>query len=342
MKKINPASGNDLAESADGMLQRVLRISPEPCTQFNDVDVHRLLTRDPAAYFNYVRDALGDIAHARAELELPAKQLFQDPGRSGDFRVMPCVFRRDGEVIKTVKLVGTNLVQEQVPDQITVGKACLLHPQENFVSHLFDACVLSSARTGLCAAQAVDLLARDTRRIVIVGAGRVGYYAAYYCASVLGAEQVTIMDVDQLQAQAACQLLTREVKGTEFSSVPLVEGDAADVAILATSSKTPVYHPDSLPAALVVSLGADADDQRELHTDCVNRSALFVDTLDSARYGDLRAWLEQGLIERGDLTDLFTVLKAPQALDQDGQRVFVSTGSALFDNLTIAYLVSDG
>jgi len=87
--------------------------------------------------------------------------LFSDPGDAGDFRVMPCVVRRGGRVRKTIKVVGTNLAQQVVPGQITVGKALALHPVENFVTDLFEACLLSSARTGACAALALDLLAGD-------------------------------------------------------------------------------------------------------------------------------------------------------------------------------------
>ncbi len=325
------------------LLQRVLRVTHEPCRSFSDNDVHQRLVGNPLAYYQYVRKALVDIANNAATLELPPKQLFVDPGGSGDFRVMPCVFRRRKEVIKTVKLVGTNLVQQRIPDQITVGKACLLDPQENFVSHWFDACLLSSARTGLCATLAIELLAGDrlSDPVAVVGAGRVGFYAAFFCASVLEAKEVTIRDINRDQAHLACQLLAELAPRTKFRIADDNDVRNADVVVLATSSKKPVFNIANSAAGLVVSVGADTDDQSEIFDEGITDCSLYVDTKDSSRYGDLNRWLEKGLIQVNDLTDLFALSGPEHVRRGNEKRVFISTGSALFDNLTIGYLTLD-
>jgi ornithine cyclodeaminase/alanine dehydrogenase-like protein (mu-crystallin family) len=161
----------------------VLRVRSEPYRYWTEIEVHRALTRDAQGYFGFVLDALSELACGRATMELPAKQLFTDPGDAGDFRVMPCVVRRGGAAMKTVKLVGTNRLQRVVPGQITVGKALVLHPEENFITHILEACLLSSARTGLGAALAMHLLAGTTDSVAVIGSGRVGYYAAYFAAT---------------------------------------------------------------------------------------------------------------------------------------------------------------
>ena len=87
-----------------------------------------------------------------------------------------------------------------------------------------------------------------------------------------------------------------------------------------------------------MSLGADTDFQSELDPAWASVADIFVDTMDSARFGDLGAWLKAGLICEDRLVDLFGVIS--KGVERKGrQRVFVSTGSALFDNLTIGYLL---
>jgi ornithine cyclodeaminase/alanine dehydrogenase-like protein (mu-crystallin family) len=178
--------------TTDDLLQKVLRVTPEPYEYFSEKRIHDLLTERPLEYYRFVKDELTGIAEGRSELELPAKQVFSDPDAGSDFRVMPCVVRSTDKIIKTIKIVGTNTLQNIIPDQITVGKAFALHPKENFVSHIFEACLLSSARTGTCSTIAIDLLARTREKITIYGAGRVGYYAAFYAANLGNVSEVTI------------------------------------------------------------------------------------------------------------------------------------------------------
>lgn len=110
-------------------LAKVLRTTAEPCHYYTDMEVHAALSSSPADYFAHVRRILRDIAGDSAEMVLPPKQLFDDQADAGDFRVMPCVVKRGGRTWKTVKVVGTNLRQVTVPDQITVGKALMIHPR---------------------------------------------------------------------------------------------------------------------------------------------------------------------------------------------------------------------
>jgi ornithine cyclodeaminase/alanine dehydrogenase-like protein (mu-crystallin family) len=170
------------------LFTNVLRVHAEPCSYVDEPTVHELLTAAPAEYLAHVGRWLTLLAEGRATVEIPAKWIWTDTVEpdGGDFRVMPCVVRDSARIVKTVKVVGTNRRQREIPDQITVGKAFHLHPRENFITHVFEACLLSSARTGLCGALALSRLAPIRKRITIVGAGRVGYYAALY-ASALGA-----------------------------------------------------------------------------------------------------------------------------------------------------------
>ncbi len=324
-------------------LDEVLRVSPEPYGYFTEQQVHRLLTDDPRDYFAYIKAAFHEIAHDRAAVELPPKQLFEDlPVGIGDFRVMPCVVRREGMVTKTVKVIGTNRQQQVVPDQITVGKAFALHPTDNFISHVFEACLLSSARTGLCASIAAELLAKPRPRCTIIGCGRVGYYAAFYIGACLGAERINFYDLDRARAESAAQALTESLPNLECLALETPFAAEADVIVLATTSPEALCAPADTTASLVISLGADTDNQHELDARWSGEAAIYVDTVDSSRFGDLRAWLNQGLIDTRRMTDFCQLLRGEAVARDNGRKIFVSTGSALFDNLTIAYILAKG
>lgn len=328
----------ELAED-DELLRQVLRITPEPFVYFDEFQVHRILSRHPSEYLGFLHQQLDSIARGQARLELPPKQIFHDPLDDADFRVMPCVVRVGVTACKTVKIIGTNMLQKQIPDQITVGKAFVIDSRENFVSHVFEACLLSSARTGACAALAMKLLAPARGNLTVIGAGRVGYYAALYAASLGGVEAIRIADRDHARATRTAVLLAIQLCGLRVEAVSLDSLPDTDVAILATTSREPLCRPPGWGAGLIISLGADTDNQRELAPEWVDRADIFVDTVDSARFGDLASWQKAGLMAQETLVDLFGVLRQGNLPSASRPRVFISTGSALFDNLTIAYIL---
>jgi ornithine cyclodeaminase/alanine dehydrogenase-like protein (mu-crystallin family) len=317
------------------VLSEILRVHSEPCTYVNESAVHRSLVAAPGDYLAVVSKWLTMLANNRATMELPAKWICTDTPSpdSGDFRVMPCVVRWGAEVIKTVKIVGTNRRQQLVPDQITVGKAVRIHPEENFITHVFEACLLSSARTGLCAALALSRLAPVRQKITIIGAGRVGYYAARYAMALGGVEEITFRDV---QPDRAAQ--TASAIGTFCHAEILGAPIKGDVLILATTASEAFCHPPTTEPKVIVSLGADTEDQHELAPAWASAADIYFDGPDCLQVGDLRTWRSAGLIADDNLTSLLDLWRnGPRTSERT--RIFISTGSALLDNLTIAYLL---
>lgn len=278
------------------------------------------------------------VASGRAQVTMPPKQLFTDPETGGDFRVMPCELRSGNCIVKTVKLIGTNTLQRTVPDQITVGKLFALDPGENFVSAIFEACLLSSARTGACAALAISALAPKRERLVVVGSGRVGYYAGLYAIAASGVGHITFCDRIGERAQETARWFSSAFPAVRSDARQPHEISSADVVVLATTSDIPVASPPCWDAGLVVSLGADADTQSELDPAWTQCADIYCDTLDSLRFGDLRAWTDGGRIEATAVFDLLHVLRHPPPPPQRA-RIFISTGSALLDNFTARYLL---
>lgn len=321
---------------------RVLRVHPEPFHYVDEQTVHEALTSEPERYLDFLEEALARIARGQASIELPTKIIFDDGRDRGDFRVMPCVVRDGPHIVKTVKLVGTNVRQKLVPDQITVGKAFRLDPDENHITHIFEACLLSSARTGACAAVALRRLAERPQRVTVVGAGRVGYYAALYTSLTRSVEEVRVHDTDPERASAMASLLEQSGRPgicCLAATRPDRGPTQTDVLILATTSKMAHCSPSEVSASVVVSLGADAEDQHELTEDWARVAEIYVDTRDSARVGDLRGWLEAGLVRQEGLIDLVGLFRQPPPSPRRRTRLFISTGSALLDNLTIWYLL---
>jgi len=333
-KTINPLIIND-----------ILRISPEPLRQFSDIQIHQLLCADLTAYLDYLDQGLREIGNGTAQLTMPAKLLFQQPGELGDFRVMPCVrTTAEGQLHKTVKLVGTNRAGIQVPDQISVGKACYLDPLENFVSHQFDACLLSSIRTGGCAALAARYLQianQPLRSLALVGAGRVGFYTAL--CLLVNSELTSIQITDRLPERANTMAIALQeiapnclITTTDYAGLK-----KCDLLVLSTSSTSPIYNPEQFAAQVVISLGADCIEQRELHDHPLWRhDAIHIDTIDSLRFGDLAAWDLKAQLDAEKLVDITQLAACPVGAETTAYpALFISTGSALLDNLTMSYLV---
>lgn len=331
----------------DTELQQLLRLHPEPYIYYDDAAVFRALTVKPAAYLDYLKTLLKAIAHNEVALELPPKAVFADPGSPSDFRVMPCVIRLPDRVRKTVKIIGTNWPREVVPGEISVGRAFALHATENFIEAGFAACILSSARTGACAAMAMRLLAPDAGRVAIIGAGRVGYFAGLYAAALGRAEQIVFSDTDRNRAVLAGKVIARQFPELDYGTfdADALDSDAErpihpDVLILATDSETTLFDASGHRPRLVISVGADTDWQREVDPAATRHYPVVVDTLDSLNWGDLKYFRSLGLLDRGKVLD-FNALWRDQSARPETALV-VSTGSALFDNLTIDYLLTQG
>lgn len=223
----------------DRLLSQILRLNEEPQQYFSDESVHSLLTDQPHDYLRFVERSLRDIAAGQLAVDLPLKQVLRDPDEESDFRVMPCVLRGKDGVRKTVKLVGTNTRQRIVQDQITVGRAFCLHPMENFITHSFAGCALSSARTGACAALAVKILIKRHDTVAILGAGRIGYYTALYIISMGKASTIYVDDKDKTRSEILAKVLNRDFEEKTIRIVTGVPPKKVDVMILATTSNTP-------------------------------------------------------------------------------------------------------
>src|SRR5690606_24491718 len=111
----------------------------------------------------------------------------------------------------------------------------------------------------------------------------------------------------------------------------------ADLVTVCTTSRRPLLEPRDVDARLVISVGADTIEQRELTSAWAATHDVYCDVPDSVKVGDLSWWISEGAIRPDAVTDLRSVLRDGRR-DSGRDRVFNSTGSALCDNATIGYL----
>ncbi len=177
----------------------------------------------------------------------------------------------------------------------------------------------------------------DDRRL---GPGRVAYYAARYIAALGGVDELIFSDAQPARAMAMAETLNQLFHGRPRCEA-LANGHLpeTDVLMFATTSTRPVSKAGDVRTKLIVSVGADTEEQHELAESWVTAGDLYVDCLDSARVGDVRAWVAAGLVQETQLTDLLGLLRRGAKPTNGHPVIFISTGSALFDNLTLAYLL---
>ena len=324
------------------MLDKILRIQQEPFTYITEHEVHTALSEQPLDYLLDIEQQLQQIASATTTIEMPCKAIFVDKHSEGDFRVMPCVVHYPEDSFKTVKLIGTNLTEQVINDQITVGKAFCLHPADNYITHIVEACLLSSARTGLCATLALKYLAKKQETLTIVGCGRVGFYCAFYALALGKTSHITFIDKIHSRAQHMQATFAKTHSQCQFEAAHAPEAITTDALIIATNSQQPLFDPHHIEAGLIISLGADNHIQSELSTLWAPQlDTLFVDSKDAQHVGDLKSWLAQEQGFTGEIVDLITLIRGQSPAKASHPLVFISTGTALFDNLTLRYLVKN-
>lgn len=312
--------------------------SPEMGVCWTEQQVHERLVKDPKGYISFLDHAFCDMATETMYAEFTPKQILNDRYGNGDFRTMPCITERNETICKSIKIVGTNLAQQKVPGQITVGKAYVLDSIENFITHSVDACLLSSARTGACAALGVGKLFQADA-VAIIGCGRVGFYTAIYLLASLPLRRLCLADSNPGKAEQLCDYFSAIAPAATVTVTSVTEALASPVVIMATTSREAIASPENTSAELIVSLGADADDQSELAAAWADASDLdiVVDTHDCERFGDIKAWKRAGKLTGRRVSDLLSLYRGEQM--HSSRSLFVSTGSALFDNLTLRYLL---
>lgn len=202
---------------------------------------------------------------------------------------------------------------------------------------ILDGGELTARRTAAASALAARRLARpDSRRLLVVGAGRVAANIPHAYAAALPIADVAVWSRTEAHARAlAARLQAEGIAATHAPDLQTAVA-GADVISCATLARNPILKGDWLePGQHVDLIGSFTPEMREADDAVMRRARIFIDT-DHAKLesGDIRTPLATGVITETDisatLADLCRTDAYPRA-SADEITLFKGVGSAIED-----------
>ncbi len=203
---------------------------------------------------------------------------------------------------------------------------------------LMDGSYLTALRTGAASGAATDLLARkDPKVVAIFGAGVQGRTQLEAVCSVRSIEKAFIFDLNSERSQKYAGEMSNELSIDVIVSTSQKVLKQADIICTATSSKVPVFDDENLkPGVHINAIGAYQPTDREIPSETVIRSKLFVDHKESclAEAGDILIPIKENRITEGhilgELGDVISGVKKGRT-SEDDLTIFKSVGNAIQD-----------
>ncbi|MFJ7416937.1 ornithine cyclodeaminase family protein [Streptomyces sp. NPDC098077] len=222
--------------------------------------------------------------------------LLQSPGKSTHKTVAALPFPGVATALLPGVLPGieawTVKINAKFPgaDPALRGLVCLHGGRDGELLAVLDSATITSWRTGLSAALAIDALApvtpSDELTLGVIGAGAQAYTTLAGLAHLRVWQDLLVHDIVPERAS----ILASHYGGRTAACAADVAA-SADVVLLATWPTRPVLRlSDTRPAQHLTSLGSDEQGKRELAADLLNAAAVIVDDLELARsFGVLSA-----------------------------------------------------
>ena len=303
-------------------------------------DVEKLL--DMPTCIGLMEAALASLA--RGEVIHPLRPVVPVPDTKNVFAVMPAYSSALGAFATKIISVfpdnhGTALDSHQ-------GLVALFDGERGNPVALMEASSITAIRTAAVSGAATKLLARKgASRLAILGAG---VQARTHLEAMLVAhpfEHVVFWNRDRDKALRLRERARERLK-TDVAETPQDAVRNADVVCTVTASREPVLRGEwLLPGAHVNAVGASLRTTRELDTEAVRRSRIYVDRRESAlnEAGDLLIPMQEGAISAGAIVgEIGEVLigTAPGRRDDREITLFKSLGLAVED-LACAHFLYD-
>jgi ornithine cyclodeaminase len=277
-------------------------------------DVRRAVPMSAA--IDAVRDAFRELAEGN--FVLPPRQIFGD----GAVLVMSAYHSPTGTAV--VKKIGIAL------DQLPAIRATVIWTGrgEQLVA---EGSSITTLRTGAVVGVATDLLApSDATRLTVIGSGAQAPDQVRAVLAVRPIADVTVAGRSADRAAALAAELAAEFPAVRFTSSTDVDESVADAHVVccATSSSTPLFTADALPATVHVNaIGAFRPTMRELPRDLLaSATTVLVDQREAAleESGEIIDAVDSGTLRTTDLLELGTALADPPT--PTGRTVFKSVG----------------
>lgn len=290
---------------------------------------------------------------ARGDAVLPLRTVILVPNTTDAFATMPGSLRlRTPSESRTV--IGAKVITVFPGNHGTAfdshqGAVLLFDPHTGALSAVLDATPVTTIRTAAVSAVATRLLAReDASTLTIVGAG---VQAHAHLEAMCAVRPIRTLRIWTRSAENARRLadVARDRFGLD-TSIATNGADAvrgADVVCTTTSARKPVLFGEWLsPGTHVNAIGASQASARELDSECVVRSRLYVDRRESAlkEPGDILVPLRDGDIGPehivGEIGELLTGQVAGRR-DANEITLFKSLGLAIEDLAASAYVYDE-
>lgn len=276
------------------------------------------------------------LEHAFASsFESPKRAHYEVGGGGSTMLVMPCWVDDDCFGLKTVSVVPLN-AGRGLPT--VSGIYQLFDAKDGRLLALMDAAELTARRTAAASALASRYLSRpDSRRLLMVGTGKLAPYFIEAHAAVRSIEEVMVYGRDQTKRQAVCEAVRPlGFDAQPVDSLPDAAGNA-DIISSATTSKTPVVLGEWLGKGVHLDLvGAYKPDMREVDGAAVSKACVFVDTFGGVmgEGGDILQAIGEGMFNQADIKADLAALCTGQhegRTSDDEITLFKSVGAAIED-----------
>lgn len=286
----------------------------------------------------------GFVALSEGRAVIPVRTALEAPGREVTFLAMPGALGESGPAGGQV--LGAKLVSV-VPGNVASGLpvvqavVVLFDGLDGRPLALLEGATLTALRTGAASGVATDLLALPEAGIMaLFGAGVQGRTQLEAVCAVRPVSQIRVVDrsPDRARAFAAWAQAQPWVRGATVLVVtdPLLAVRGAEIVVTATTSPVPVFPGREVAlGAHVNAVGAFQPGTREVDSDLVARSAVFVDSRAGAlaEAGDLLIPISEGVLTpeaiRGEIGEVAaggTGRRTPDEIT-----LFKSVGSAVQD-----------
>ena len=294
-----------------------------------------------SATFNEIREAVEEamVIYERGDYYMPQRMHLDYNGNT--LLLMPC-FKKNGFSTKLVTVFPENQKKE-LP--VIQGTVILNDIETGKPLALFNGAKLTALRTGAVGAVGIKYLTSvDISSLGIVGAGVQGIHQAMFACSQRDISEIHVYDTnhDRLKIfteQIRLYYPSLRIHFSESSS-DLVQN--SQVVITATTSDNPVIPDDKsiLAGKQYIGIGSFKPEMREFPEVLFNiLDHIFVDTdFAMKESGDLTQPLENGWIEKSNISTLGKLIIGKENVTQGATLLFKSVGMALFD-LVVSQLI---
>lgn len=265
---------------------------------FTDADVRALLPMHEC--IDVMSDALQRVADGSSIL--PLRTVIRLPDSTNAFASMPAVHGSGVGSSIGAKIITVFPGNESTPFDSHIGVVLLFDPTNGTLLAIADASSITAIRTAAVSGLATRLLANpDARELAILGAGVLALPHLDAVCAVRGIERVRVWSRSGTRAEEFAAR-ARASRSIDVVVSPTAEAAVRDAHVVCTitGARTPILDGGWLaPGTHVNAVGASVPSARELTSDAVARSRLFVDRREST------------LNEAGD----FLMAKAEGAID---------------------------